>query len=55
MKMQDCSGVLICRIEVQKSSHRVFTQASGDFYRRDGNQTVRLNAKQLSNLNSSNE
>lgn len=55
MKMQDCSGEWICRIEVQKSSHRVFTQASGDFYHRDGNQTVRLNAKQLSNLNSSNE
>jgi predicted HTH transcriptional regulator len=50
MRMQECSGQWICRIEVQKSSHRVFTQAGGDFYHRDGNQTVRLNAKQLSKL-----
>lgn len=41
----------ILRIEVEKSKHQIFTKQRGEFYIRDGNQTLALTPKEYAHRN----
>ena len=50
LKFESHSSRTVCRIEVVESSHQVFTHSKGDFYRRDGNQTIPMSPRDCSRL-----
>lgn len=55
LKFEEVNGETVCRIEVEKSSTRVFSLNRGDFYMRNGNRTIALSTREYHKLKTNEE